>query len=685
VTIMTKHQKISLAASADIPLSQLSLSQSNVRRIKAGVSIEDLAEDIARRGLLQGLSVRPIRGEDGAETGLYEIPAGGRRFRALELLAKQKRLAKDAPVPCIVREDGIAEEDSLAENVQRAPLHPLDQFRAFQALREKGQSEEEIAAVFFVSVSIVKQRLKLAAVSPRLLDIYAEDGLSLDQLMAFTVSDNHERQEQVFDSLTHAYDKQPHAIRRMLTEHTVRASDKRARFVGLDAYVEAGGTIMRDLFQSDEGGWLQDVPLLDMMVDEALREAGDRVLTEGWKWIDVAPSFAYGHSYGMRRVRGEQEALSEEQQETRDTLQAELDQLEADYAEAEELPDEIDARLGEIETAIAAMDERPMRYDPQEMARAGAFISIDADGSLRIERGYMRPEDEPPVESEAEETGDAVSMQAGATSSPNTEQTIEPVEEDGIRPLPDRLVAELTAYRTIALRDALGTEPDIAFLAALHALALRCFYHYALDSCLELDLKSAHFSAQAPGLADSNVARALEDRHEQWQQALPQEPEQLWTELSGWDEARHKSLFAHCVGLSVNAVIEPYSRRPRAIAHADMLAATIGLDMHGAGWVTTAENYFGRVTKARILQAVREGCGEHQAVLIEHLKKDDMAAQAETLLVETDWLPEPLRTAAAAAHAETPGAGNDSPSAPAGEDDMIANAEGEQDYAVAAE
>ncbi len=641
---MTKHQKISLAASRDIPLSQLTLSQSNVRKIKAGVSIEDLAADIARRGLLQGLSVRPICGEDGAETGTYEIPAGGRRFRALELLVKQKRLAKDASVPCIVREDGIAEEDSLAENVQRAPLHPLDQFRAFQALREKGQSEEEIAAAFFVSVPVVKQRLKLAAVSPRLLDIYAEDGLSLDHLMAFTVCDDHERQEQVFDSLTHSYDKQPHAIRRMLTEHAVRASDKRARFIGLDAYVEAGGTIMRDLFQSDEGGWLQDVPLLDMMVDEALREAGDKVLAEGWKWIETAPSFPYGHSYGLRRMRGEQDALSEEKQAERDALRAELDQLEADYADAAELPDEIDQRLGEIETAIAAFDERPMRYDPQEMTRAGAFISIDADGSLRIERGYVRPEDEPPVEQE-EETGDTVSAQTGAPSSPDAPHSAEePVEEDGIRPLPDRLVAELTAYRTIALRDALGSEPDIAFLAALHALALRCFYHYALDSCLELDLKSAHFSAQAPGLADSSVARALDDRHEQWRQVLPQEPEQLWDELSGWDEERRKALFAHCVGLSVNAVIEPYSRRPRVIAHADTLAATVDLDMHGAGWVNTAENYFGRVTKARILQAVREGCGDHQAVLIEHLKKDDMAAQAETLLVETDWLPEPLRT-----------------------------------------
>ena len=149
-------QKITLSASRDIPFNKLMLSQSNVRRIKAGVSIEELAEDIARRTLLQSLTVRPVHDADGNETGMFEIPAGGRRYRALELLVKQKRLAKTAPIPCVIREGGIAEEDSLAENVQRAPLHPLDQFRAFLALREKGQSEEEIAAAFFVAVSVVQ-------------------------------------------------------------------------------------------------------------------------------------------------------------------------------------------------------------------------------------------------------------------------------------------------------------------------------------------------------------------------------------------------------------------------------------------------------------------------------------------------------------------------------------------------
>ena len=205
----TAVQKITLSSSRDIPFNKLVLSQSNVRRVKAGVSLEELAEDIARRTLLQSLSVRPILDADGAETGMFEIPAGGRRYRALQLLVKQKRLAKNAPIPCVVRDaatDILAEDDSLAENIQRAPLHPLDQFRAFQAMRDKGRSEEDIAAAFFTSVNVVKQRLRLASVSPKLLDIYAEDGMSLEQLMAFTVSSDHARQEQVWETARQVYE-----------------------------------------------------------------------------------------------------------------------------------------------------------------------------------------------------------------------------------------------------------------------------------------------------------------------------------------------------------------------------------------------------------------------------------------------------------------------------------------------
>ena len=270
----TSSPKITLSRSQDIPFNKLILSQANVRRIKAGISVEDLAEDIARRGLLQGLSVRAVRDADGADTGMYEIPAGGRRYRALELLVKQKRMAKTQPVPCVVRTEGLAEEDLLAENVHREALHPLDQFRAFQTLRDQGLGEQDIAARFFVSAAVVKQRLKLAAVSPRLLDLYAEDAMTLEQLMAFTVTDDHARQEQVWDAVARSYNKDAYFIRRQLTEGAVRASDKRAQFVGLDAYEAAGGIVTRDLFEDDDGGWLQDPALLDRLVAEKLATRG---------------------------------------------------------------------------------------------------------------------------------------------------------------------------------------------------------------------------------------------------------------------------------------------------------------------------------------------------------------------------------------------------------------------------
>jgi ParB family chromosome partitioning protein len=381
---MAKSQpKITLSVSRDIPFSKLVLSQSNVRRTKAGIAIEELAEDIARRSLLQSLTVRPVLDASGAETGMYEVPAGGRRYRALELLVKQKRLARTAPVPCIVRTAGIAEEDSLAENVQRAPLHPLDQFRAFLALREKGQSEEEIAAAFFVSVNVVRQRLRIAAVSPRLLDIYGEDGMSLEHLMAFTVSPDHARQEQVWEALQRSFTKEPYQIRRLLTEHAVRASDKRAQFVGIADYEATGGIVLRDLFESDDGGWLQDPALLDRLVAAKLEREAEAVRSEGWRWVEMAPDFPYGHTYGLRRLSGLEVPLTKKESAARDALKAELDKLEETYADAEEIPEEVDARLGEIETALPAFERRPVVYDPSEIARAGVFVSIDGSGALR--------------------------------------------------------------------------------------------------------------------------------------------------------------------------------------------------------------------------------------------------------------------------------------------------------------
>ena len=708
----TAVKKITLSSSRDIPFNKLVLSQSNVRCVKAGVSIEDLAASIARRGLIQSLSVFPVIDADGNETGMFEVPAGGRRFRALELLVKQKRLAKIAPVPCVVRErdeDVLAEEVSLAENIERAPLHPLDQFRAFEDMRDKGMTEEEIAAAFFVPPQVVKQRLRLVSVAPALLDIYADDGMTLEQLMAFTVSDDHVRQEQVWEAIKDSWSKEPYQIRRMLTETTVRASDKRAVFVGLEAYETAGGIVMRDLFQSDDGGWLQDAALLERLVAEKLKAVADEVATEGWKWIEVAVSFPYDATRGLRELQGEPLDLTSEEQATIDALNAEYQKLEAEYEGADELPDDVDQRFGEIETALAAFEIRPVRFEADDIARAGVFISIAHDGSLDVDRGYVRPEDEAPA-APGGETG----VEAGTDpAEPGVQRAVitiggkpaepEDEEDDAVKPLPDRLLTELTAHRTLALRNALADNPHVAMTALLHKLVSDTFQHRMYKGAMEASVNHVFLTVQDEALKDSPSARAVHERHEGWAGDIPADDDALWHWLSALDDTSRMALLAHCVSYGVNALYEkpnPYSGSGLSqhtldirLAQDDRLARATGLDMVEVGWRPTVGNYLGRVTKPRILQAVREGAGEQAAQLIDHLKKGEMAKEAERLLADTGWLPEPLRLLAEADTA-TPevdvGGEDDGADLPAfltegDEDEDVTADEDDEVHAIAAE
>ena len=280
----------------------------------------------------------------------------------------------------------------FAVRVMRMAQHPKRPEEIYAALEVNG-----VIAAFFVSANVVRQRLRLASVSPRLLDVYAEDGMSLDQLMAFTVNPDHARQAEVWEALQRTPIREPYQIRRLLTASAVRASDKRAQFVGVADYEAAGGIVLRDLFESDDGGWLQDPALLERLVAGKLEREAGAVRAEGWNWVEAAPEFPYGHTYGLRRLCGTEVAITEDEAAARDALKAELDKLEESYAEAEDIPEDVDQRLGEIETALATFEQRPLLYDAAEVARAGAFVSIDASGALRIERGCVRPGDEAPV------------------------------------------------------------------------------------------------------------------------------------------------------------------------------------------------------------------------------------------------------------------------------------------------
>ncbi len=660
--------KITLAAPETVPLDKLEIHEDNVRKAaEAKGAIEDLAADIAARGLLQSLSVRPLLDADGQETGRYGVQAGGRRYLALKHLVKQKKLAKNAPIPCIAKSEGFAEADSLAENTQRQALTPLDEFRAFKALADKGQGEETIAAAFRVSTLVVRQRLRLANASPVILKAYEDDELSLEQLYAYCLTDNHARQEQVFEALSSYWNKGPDQIRRLLTEKAIPADDKRVHFIGIDAYLAAGGSIERDLFSDEDEGYLIDPDLVNRLAGEKLSLEAKKIRAEGWAWVEAAADFAWNHRRDFRAITPISPALSGEEQDEYETLAHEFESV----PEADRAPEDSE-RVAAIEARLAGLSAKQAVYSDEQKAKAGAFVSLNPGGTLLAERGYRRYADIlADANSQAASLGHGHDPDGGdngmlhkngeATGAASVHGAAASDEEESAE-LPGKLLTELTAYHSLGLRNALAATHDVAYLAVLHALTLKLFYRDSPDSCLQIEAQDALVPA-FPGLGEFKAAQDIAARHAAFEQRLPENAAALWDALLALDAATQQALFAHCAGLTVNALHEAFGR-PNQRRHAFQLAEALALDMGAQGFAATAANYLSRITKQQILQTVAEAKGQQTAELLAGHKKMEMAAEAERLLAGTGWLPEVLCTPVSLA-----GGGNEAAPLPAFLDD----------------
>lgn len=641
---------------AFIPLNKLKKHPKNARKTPhSEASIEAKAASIAVKGILQNLVVEPERDSEGEPTGCYLVSIGEGRRLAQMLRVKRKEIKKTEPIRCVIDTANDAAEISLDENVTRENLHPADEFERFRELSEdRGWGAEEIAARFGTSAHVVKQRLRLGAVSPKLIQVYRDGGLTMDQLQAFAITDDHARQEQVFENLS--YNKEPWIIRRDLTACNVAASDRRAAFIGPEAYVEAGGHIIRDLFTEDRGGFYEDAALLDRLVIDKLESIAAEVQqAEGWKWVSVHIDFP--HAHGMRRAYPQTVELSEEDAAAYDAAQEALERLSAEWEDADvDLPDEVDLRFAELEAEIERIDAKRHTYDPDEVARGGVFVVLSHDGEARIERGFIRAEDEAPEPEEAEDcetvidgvrvNGDGEVMEDDDEGERVSALEVEDeeAEEDG-KPLSDSLIRDLTAHHTLALRLALGEQPDMALIAVTHALVAQTFYRGGGEAhCLEIRPISASLGGHADGIEDTADAKALADRHAGWAADMPRDVADLWGFIAGLDHASVMALFAHCASQTVNALKLPWEQNKRhAHVTADKLARAVALDMT-AHWTPTVRAYLGRVTKAQILAAVREAVGDEAAERIADSKKPEMAEAAEQLLAGTGWLPPLLRT-----------------------------------------
>ncbi len=614
-----------------VPLSRLVLRPTgrNVRKTPR-MSIPELAASIQRVGLLQNLIVIPA-----ADGEHYEVVAGGRRLAALKLLAKKHRIAKDWEVPCLQVADGTARTASLTENVQREAMHPADQFEAFAALVAEGRPIEDIAADFSVTPLVVQRRLKLANVSPRLMADYRADAVTLDQLMALSITDDHAAQEAAFYDAPQ-WQRNPSNLRERLTEREIGASHPLVRFVGLDTYEQAGGGIRRDLFaEGDAGVYLNDAALLETLVRQKLASIADTIRTEGWAWVDATPGVTHADLHAFQRAPRERREPSKREAQCIEKLQAKMQEVaEAiDAATDAEDEDKADAlqeegeRLGE---QLQALEDGLQGYAANVKAAAGAIVTIDRNGETVIHRGLLR-------EAEAKALRTLEKLRQGF-SDPDAANDDEGAEDEQPKAaaISDRLAQRLSAHRTAALQIEVARHPQVALAALVHGMVQTVLQgrYYGHDLPLGVSLKvQDRLEGMAPDWPESRAAMTLRELREVWGGKLPEDSAALFAALLAMEQGELVKLLAVCVASTVDVVT------PRATAQQPgaELAQAVGLDM-AAWWQPTAEGYFKHVPKAVVLQAVGEFAPESVNRLAK-LKKADIASEAERLVNGKGWMP----------------------------------------------
>jgi ParB family chromosome partitioning protein len=605
-----------------IPIGQLILSPLNVRKTGAEQGIDELAALILSQNVVQNLTVYEADVSGEGEPGTYAVVAGGRRWRALRRLLEQAQITRDYPVPCLVTPYERAVELSLAENSGRVEMHPADQFDAFRALVDAGQSIEDVAARFGVAPLVVQRRLKLANVAPPFIALYREGKVGLEVLMVLAVTDDHDKQQQAWESLK-PYERYPDALRRILMKQEISTGDPLARFVGMKAYQKAGGVIRRDLFADEDQGATLDSALVHQLAAQKLDKQAAKLKGEGLPWAEVHLHLDYSAraAYGRVAFR-EREATPEEQQQL-DALVAREAQLDAEAATAEDDEDrqsELYSQAQEIEAQIEALRERLTVPDPEQQALAGALICVGPDGKVSIERDVLRPKD---------------AQRFGASRRKVTRATT----ADGSREHSSALVRRLTAHRTLALQAELVQQPMMAVVALTHRLVLDTLYtdEGAGNSAVQIHRQGGALREHAEDLNGSQAQLTLDAHRKSLQEHLPEDADTLppWlVEQSGGDLL---SLLAYCAAVTVDGV--QTCEGPGVL---DGLARAAKLDMR-RWWTATVKNYLGAVPRARILAAVTEAVSAEAAVPLAKLKKTALAEAAERQLAGSGWLPPVLR------------------------------------------
>ena len=613
-----------------IPLSQLEADPENVRKVVDAEGIAELAASIQAHGLMQNLVVR----RKPKTRTKFLVTAGGRRLAALQALAEQGVIETSHEIPCQVLEDANASETSLAENVSRRDMAPVDAFEAFARLRDDGMSVADIATRFGITEALVAKRMRLGDLAPELRDAMRAGHLSLDAAMAFARRPDPVLQRTVWEGLGgkpgQRFTASPYVIKRDLDEGGVPSDSRAARFIGVEAYVQAGGGFDRDLFDDDGAGVLTDPDLLNRLVIERLDAEAEGLKAEGWSWVVAAPELAWDATHGMGRVYPKE--IEDPELDAEYTgLAEQLEALEEVTFERELTEDEeetfetIERRIEEIHAA------RRSEYAPEDKAGAGVFVSINHDGSVRHECGFVREEDR-----KTDRTKGNPDASDGAGDAPA-----------GPKPFAQSLLGDLAKARNEVFQAHLAAAPEAAFDLLVFALATSLLTHRYTDTGLTLSTHGGHLpSGDAP--SDAGIAfHAIRDTLDlAWLDAGSTGAQ--FSAFCALPFESREAIMAWCVA----AMAEPRLRGADPDHPIEQTGQRIGINTRSL-WTPSADTLFARLSKAQILPVLAACADPAFADRHASMKKGDLLAvtdrffagdarhhSAETGARADAWLPE---------------------------------------------
>ena len=629
-----------------VPVRNLVLSPLNVRK-KAGGGIEELASLIASQGLIQNLTVT-AQGKKGRGAARFEVVAGGRRLAALKLLTADGRLSKDHEVECRVVEQAEALEISLAENSGREGMHPADLVMAFRALVDNGLSPDEIAPRFGVSPLTVKRYLKLANVSPAIFQLYADDEMNFEQISALALTEDHALQERLWNS-TSEWQRNGPTFRRLITDTEINTrTSPLAKFVGVEEYEAAGGSMRRDLFGREDEGYMQDAELLESLALEKLNQAVESIKDEDHAWVQVHTTFDYSDRAEFSHVRTIRREPTAEERTRMEALDAQTKALQPEYEAYDEDADEsgeryqaLEEKAQRIQDQLDALDASLAVPYPDDLAIAGAVVTVDQNGELRIERGLIRKEDvkKLPKGNRGNGGNGEHGEQGRAGMNGAGDEMLEPVHSE-------KLTRMLTAHRTAAIQAELMNRPEVALAALVHRMASQVFSKgYVSNRIVQVSIERSYLKPDAENIEQSRAGKAMEEKRRYWQERI-EAAEQGGRSLFGWllDQPQQDllELLAFCTAVSVNTVSARENVPSNDVA---VLMTALDLDM-ADWWEATPENYLSHVSKDRILTVVTQAASPEKADVMRGLKKEQLVQKADEALSGLRWLPGNLKVEA---------------------------------------